>query len=118
MTARSAGGRPAGVDGRTGGRDGIRQSPDPRASLRPRIGSLQGIAFQPLEEQHARSSDDRKTGTGALPITGRAIQDKLPLHRYGVILEPGSDIKEEPRPFHISGGIAALRMSGGGVCDD
>ena len=83
------------------------------------------LSVQTLEEQHARSSDDRKTGTGALPITGRAIQDQLPLHRYGVTLEPGSDIKEEPRPFEtchaigvISGGIAALRMSGGGVCDD
>ena len=35
-----------------------------------------------------------------------------------VALEPGSDIEEEPRPFHFSGDFAALRVSGGGVRDD
>jgi hypothetical protein len=52
-------------------------------------------------------SDGRKTGTGALPVIGRAIQGKLPLHRYGVTLEPGSDIGKEPRPYFARSGATS-----------
>jgi hypothetical protein len=103
MTARSTGGRPAGWPG---------CYPPRRWNLRPRsvqgleaygyrfptVGSPAALPVQTLEERHARSSDGRKTGTGALPTTGRAIQDVLPLHRCSVTLEPGSNMLKEPRP--------------------
>jgi hypothetical protein len=114
-----------GPGGRTGvrpyvGTYGLATSKDwkPAGSRFPSVGSPAALPVQTLEEQHARSSDDRKTGTGALPVTGRAIRDVLPLHRSSVTLEPGSNILKEPRPFWISGDFAALRVSGGGVRDD
>lgn len=105
----SAGGRPAGYQPAPKGYGLARRAvlSSHWASL-PTIGTPCLLSFQALEEPHARSSDDRKTGTGALPIIGRAIQDKLRLHRRGVTLKPGSDTLEEPRPFHTCHAIGVI----------
>ena len=105
MTARSAGGRPAGVGGGTGvstgrrvaaaravpgGRGGIVQTLEPTASLRPMIGRQRGCTFQPLEETYLPGFQALEAGTDT--FHSRSGSRRL-------ALEPGSDIGKEPRPI-------------------